>query len=85
MYWYPHPSVTEDTATKVHRNKGAKPDVTMYYCSMCKRWYYHNAPGHKAWQATQGGDSGTGGHAAADVDASRCGEDSDDDFIPFIG
>ena len=83
-YWYPPPSGTEDTATKVHCNKGAKPDVTMYYCSVCKRWYYHNAPGHEAWQATQGGDSGTGGHAVADVYAVGGGEDLYDDFITLI-
>ena len=52
---------------------------------MCKRWDYHNAPGHDTWQDTQGGDSGTGGHDDADVDAVGGGEDSDDDFIPFIG
>ena len=35
--------------------------------------------------ATQGGASGTGGHADAAVDAAGGGEDSDYDFIPFVG
>ena len=84
MYWDPPPDVTEDTATEDHRKKGAKSGVTMSYCSVFKRWDYHNAPGHDACQATQGGSSCTGVHAAAAVDDVESGEDLDDDFIPFI-
>ena len=36
-YWYPPPSGTEDTDTKVYFKKVAKSDVTMSYCSVCKR------------------------------------------------
>ena len=85
MYWYPPPAGTEDTANKVYRKKGDKSYFTMTYCYVCKRWDYHNAPGHDAWQATQGGASGAGGHSEAAVAAVGGGEDSDDDFIPFIG
>ena len=66
-YWYPPTAGNEDTATKVNHKKGAKSDVTMYYCSVCKLWDYHNAPGHDVCQDTQGGASVTGGHAAAAV------------------
>ena len=52
----------------MHCTKGAKSDVTIYYCSVNKQWDYHHAPGYNDWQATQVGASGTGGHAAATVD-----------------
>ena len=84
-YWDPPPAGTEDIATNVHCKKGYKSDVTMYYCSVCKRCYYHHAPGHNTCQDNQGGAYGTGGHAADAVTAVRDGEYSDDDFIPFIG
>ena len=84
-YWDPPPYGTEDAYTKVHRNKGAKLCVTMSYCSVNKRWDYHNAPDHDAWHATQDGAHGTGGHASTSVDAVGGGEDLDYDFIPFIG
>ena len=82
MSWDPPPADTEDTATKVHLNMGAKSDVTMSYCSVCKLWDYHNSPGHGAWQDTPGGASGTGVHAATNVGG---GEDLYDDFITCIG
>ena len=84
-YWDQTPAGTEDTDTKVRCKKGDKSDITMSYCSVCKRWDYHNAPGHSACQATQVGASGTGSHAATSVAAVGGGEDSYDDFIPFIG
>ena len=34
VYWDPPPSATEDTATKLYHNKGAKSDVTMSYLSV---------------------------------------------------
>ena len=40
---------------------------------------------HDACHDIQGGASGTGGHATSDVAAVRVREDSDDEFIPFIG
>ena len=57
----------------------------MFFFSVYNCWDYHNAPGHNTWKATQGGASGTGGHAIATVYAVGGGEDSGDDFIPFIG
>ena len=67
MYWDPLSSGTEDTATKVHHKKGYNSYGTMSYCYVCKRWYYHNYPGHDTYQATQGGVYGTSCHAAAAV------------------
>ena len=76
---------THDTTNKVHRKKGDKSDVTMSYCSVCKRWEHHNVPGNNTWQDTQGGDSGTGGHATAAMADVGTGEDLGDEFITFIG
>ena len=72
---YPPPDGNVDTSTKVHQKKGDKSDVTMSYCYVCNHWDYYNYPGHDAWQDTQGGDSGTGGHADAAVAAVGGGED----------
>ena len=47
-YWDPPPDGTEDSYIKVHRKKGDKLYVTMSYCSVSKRWDYHNAPDHDA-------------------------------------
>ena len=82
--WDPPTSGTEDTSNKVYCKKVNNSYITMSYCSVCKRWDYHHVPGHDTWQDNQGGNSGTGGHTAAAVDAVGGGEDLYDDFIPFI-
>ena len=68
----------------MHRKKGAESDVTMSYFSVCKRWGCNNAQGHNAWQATEGGASGTGGHSAATVSDVGGWENLDYYLIPFI-
>ena len=85
MHWELPPYGTQNSATKMNRKKGSKQDVTMFFFSVYNCWDYHNAPGHSACQATQVGASGTGSHAATSVAAVGGGEDSYDDFIPFIG
>ena len=85
MSWDPPPADTEDTSTKVYRKKGDKSYVTMPYCSMCKRWDHHHAPGNDACKTTQVGASGTGVHASTDVAAVGSREDSDYYFITFVG
>ena len=57
----------------------------MYYCYVCQNWDSHHTPGNNACLDTQGGASGTGGHATAAVSAVGGGEDSYYEFIPFIG
>ena len=83
--WDPPSAGTKDTSTKVHRKKGDNSDVTMSYCSMCKRWDHHHAPGHDDCKATQVGASGTVVHASAAVATVGSREDSDDYFVPFFG
>ena len=57
----------------------------MSYFSVSKRWYYHHIPGHHYCQATQGGAYVTDVQANSAMAAVGGGEDSDNDFITFIG
>ena len=66
-YWA-RPKDNPDQATKVHKGK------TMYYCTICKRWEYHNKPGHDEAMAKK--KKGPQASVAAKADAA-----DDSDFI----
>jgi hypothetical protein len=64
-YWA-RPKDNPDQATKLHKGK------TMYYCTFCKRWEYHNKSGHADAMAKK-----KGGPQASVAAKSEAVEDSD--------
>ncbi len=59
----------------------------MKYCSICKRWKFHHAPGHAAWEERRKQREGTSNPQAKLADAGEVPptdeETGEHDYIPF--